>query len=121
MVLGLFREGKIIGEVGMHNWNHPLKKAQIGYWLTAEHEGKSVLYKCLIEFLSFLFENVGLNKIEIHFVVQNKRSANVAERLGCKIEGVLRHSYLRNGSLEDLVIAGLLRSDWQAMKKTLIQ
>jgi ribosomal-protein-serine acetyltransferase len=118
LVLGIFSEGRIIGELGMHNWNHSLKKAQIGYWLTADHEGKSILYKCLTKFLDFLFESVGLNKIEIHFVPQNKRSGKVAERLGCKIEGLLRQSYLRNGNLEDLVIAGLLRTDWQVLKKT---
>lgn len=116
LVLGIVCEGKIIGEVGMHNWNHSLKKAQIGYWLSADHEGKSILYKCLSRFLDFLFDSVGLNKVEVHFVPQNKRSAKVAERLGCKVEGVLRHSYLRNGSLEDLVIAGLLRTEWQTNK-----
>ena len=118
-VLGIFQEGKLIGEVGMNNWNHSLKKAQIGYWLTASLEGKGILYKCLTKFLDFLFDNVALNKVEIHFIPLNKRSAKIAERLSCKVEGVLRQSYLRNGMLEDLVITGLLRSEWRANRTTL--
>ena len=64
----------------------------------------------------FLFDNVGLNKVELHFIQHNIRSAKVAERIGCKIEGLLRQSYLRHGQLEDLVIAGLLRSDWMQQR-----
>jgi ribosomal-protein-serine acetyltransferase len=117
-VLGIFQNDKIIGEVGMNNWNHTLKKAQIGYWLTADHEGKGILNECLCMFLDFLFDTVGLNKIEIHFIPQNQRSAKVAERLGCKVEGLLRQSYLRNGMLEDLVVAGLLRKEWKELKSS---
>jgi RimJ/RimL family protein N-acetyltransferase len=42
----------------------------------------------------------------------NKRSAKVAERLGCKVEGVIRQSYFMNGRLDDLVITGLLKTEW---------
>lgn len=42
----------------------------------------------------------------------NKRSSALAERLGFKIEGVIRQSYFMNGRLEDLVITGLLKTEW---------
>ena len=115
-VLGIFLNNKLVGELGISNWNHSLKKAQIGYWLANECEGKGILSRCLAKFLDFLFDNVGLNKVELHFIQQNIRSAKVAERIGCKIEGLLRQSYLRHGQLEDLVIAGLLRSDWMQQR-----
>jgi len=42
----------------------------------------------------------------------NKRSAAIAARLGFKVEGIIRQSYYMNGRLDDLVITGLLRSEW---------
>lgn len=120
MVLGIFLQSQLIGEIGMNQWDHSLKKAQIGYWLVPEQEGKGILQQCLIRFLDFLFEKVGLNKLEIQFIPTNKRSARVAERLGFKVEGLLRQSYLRHGMLDDLVITGMLRSEWQQIRPTKI-
>ncbi len=113
LYLGIFYDGEIIGGVDMHQWNHQVKKAQIGYWVTKGYEGKGVISASLQHFTQFLFEKVGLNKIEIHFSVANTRSAKVAEKLGAKIEGVIRQSVMRNGVPEDVVIAGILRSEWK--------
>lgn len=110
--LGIVYNREIIGGVGMHEWNHTLKKAQIGYWIKKEYEGQSIVYKCLTHFIDFLFAKVGLNKIEIHFMPANKRSAALSDRLGFKIEGLIRQSYFMNGKFEDLVVTGLLRTEW---------
>ncbi len=112
--MGIFYDDTIIGGIGMHEWSHPVKKAQIGYWITKDYEGKGIVTQCLKHFAQFLFDKVGLNKIEIHFLATNARSAKVAERLGGKIEGVIRQSVLRNGVPEDVAIAGILKSEWNA-------
>lgn len=111
--LGIFMNRKIIGGIGMHEWDHMLKKAQLGYWVKKEYEGQGLVMKCLGRLIDFLFEKPGLNKIEIHYMPSNMRSGAVAERLGFKIEGVIRQSYFFNGRLEDLVIAGLLKPEWK--------
>lgn len=113
LALGLFSGKTLIGEVGMHDWDQTLKKAHIGYWLCKDSEGKGILHSCLTRFIDFLFEKAALNKVEIQFSPANKRSARVAERLGFKVEGVLRQSHLRNGALEDLVVTGLLKNEWK--------
>jgi ribosomal-protein-serine acetyltransferase len=115
LVLGIFRNRKLVGEVGLHHWDHKLRKGQIGYWVAKEFEGQGIVNKCLTRFIDFLFNKVSLNKIEIHFIPQNTRSAKVAERLGCKVEGILRQSYLKDAKLEDLVVTGLLKSEWKAV------
>jgi ribosomal-protein-serine acetyltransferase len=112
--LGLVHNREIIGGIGMHDWDHTLKKAQLGYWIRKEYEGKGIVHKCLTRFIDVLFEKPGLNKIEIHFMPSNKRSASIASRLGFKVEGVIRQSYFMNGRLEDLVITGLLKTEWKA-------
>ena len=112
LALGIFHNRKIIGGIGMHQWSHSLEKAQLGYWLSKDYEGRGILHNCMLRFIDFLFEKVGLNKIEIHFIPANKRSAAVAERLGFKIEGIIRDSYIVNGNFTDLVVTGLLKSEW---------
>ena len=114
--LGIFHNREIIGGIGMHQWDHNLKKAQIGYWIGKEHEGKGILSKCLARFLNFLFDKINLNKVEIWFMAKNQKSAAVAERFGFKTEGYIRQSYLRNGMLEDLIVTGLLKSEWNEIR-----
>lgn len=115
LVLGIFLNRKIIGEVGLHHWDHKLKKGQIGYWINKEHEGTGLMYKCLQRFVDFLFSKLSLNKVEICFMPHNTRSAKMAERLGFRIEGVLRQSFLKDGKLEDLVVTGILKGEWQPL------
>ena len=117
--LGIVYNRKIIGGIGMHEWNHYLKKAQIGYWVSRDFEGKGIIHRSLTYFIDFLFAKPGLNKIEIQFMPANTRSASVAERLGFTIEGVIRQSYFMNGKLEDLVITGLLKSEWEPLPPVL--
>ena len=112
IALGIFLNGQIIGGIGMHHWDHYLRIVHIGYWINKEHEGQGIISSSCRHFFSFVFEKLNINKIELHFLPGNKRSAAVAERLGCKIEGVIRQSIMINGTLQDVVIAGLLKSEW---------
>ncbi|MBS1777457.1 MAG: GNAT family N-acetyltransferase [Bacteroidetes bacterium] len=112
MALGIFHHNTLIGGVGMLEWKTNLKKAQVGYWIAKPFEGKGIVFRCLKVFISYLFQSLDLNKIEIHFIAENDRSAAVAQRIGARIEGVLRESYWMNGRLEDLVIAGILKREW---------
>jgi len=110
---GIFRNEEVIGGVGMLHWNHQLQKAQIGYWIDKQYEGTGLLSRCLEKFIDYLFETVNLNKIEIHFVASNERSAAIARRFNAKLEGILRDSCVVNGNLSDLVVTGLLKKEWR--------
>lgn len=116
IALGIFLNRKIIGGIGMHHWDHTLQKAQLGYWVSKEHEGKGIVSACLERFIDFLFNKVGLNKLEIHFVTTNKRSATIASRFGFKTEGIIRDSYIINGMFTDLVVTGLLKQEWRGQR-----
>lgn len=112
MSLAVIAGNQIAGSVGMHHWDHLANRAEIGYWIAKKHEGKGIITASLTAFAGFLFRHAGLNKLEIHFLTGNRRSAAVAARLGFKTEGIIRQCVLRNGILEDKVIMGLLKSEW---------
>jgi ribosomal-protein-serine acetyltransferase len=112
LMLGIFEEGKLIGELVLHQWDQDLKKAEIGYWIDETHQRKGVAKSCLVRFIRYLFEQLGLNKLEARFVPANTRSAKLAAGLGFQVEGVLRDSLLHNGIFQDLVVTGLLKKEW---------
>jgi len=117
LALGIFHHLQIIGGIGMYNWDHRLKRAQVGYWIAKDFEGKGIVTICCRRFVDFLFEKLELHKIELHFAVSNRRSAAVAQRLGAKTEGVIRAGCLINGQPEDMVVTGILRNEWEAGNK----
>lgn len=117
LILGIFMDRVIIGGISMHHWDHSLRKAQLGYWIAANHQGKGVMTRCCSRFIGFLFDKLSLNKIEIHFAAGNERSAVIARKLGFTIEGIIRQSLELQGRLEDRVIAGLLRTEWTFSEK----
>jgi len=112
MAFGIFKNGKLAGGLGMHQWDQRLKKAQIGYWLAKAEEGKGILSECAGVFIAYLFEHLQLNKVELQYLPGNIRSGAVAKRLGFTIEGVLRDNVLMNGAFHDLVTTGLLRKEY---------
>lgn len=118
VALGIYLQESraLIGGIGMHNYNAEQGRAQIGYWIAKEHEGRGLMLRCAQRFIDFLFQRLQLNKIEIHFLPENTRSLGLARRLGAVVEGRIRQSYLRNGSLEDIIITGILKAEWEAQR-----
>ncbi len=112
IAFGIFQHGRLVGSMDMHHWDQYLRKAQIGYWLSKQEEGKGIIHHCARQLIHYLFQQLQLNKIELHYQPANARSAAVAQRLGFTIEGLLRDQVLVNGTFQDLVITGLLRKEW---------
>jgi ribosomal-protein-serine acetyltransferase len=115
LALGIFRQEQLIGGIGMQDWDHNLRKASIGFWLSKAAEGQGIIQQCAPVFIRFLFEKLDLNKVEIHYLPGNTRSAKAAQLLGFRTEGLLRDSFLMHGGYHDLVITGLLRRDLEGL------
>ncbi len=110
---GLWVEGELAGMVGLHYIDHDMGRTELGYWLAGAYEGRGVMSRSLEGLLRSLFEEYGLNRLEIRCRPENARSRNVAERLGFKYEGTLRAVHPgSDGAPADARIYGLLRQDW---------
>lgn len=114
IAFGIFRSGVLVGGIGMHHWDHELRKAEIGYWLAAGEEGRGTLFHSARALIAFLFDRLQLNKIEVRYLPGNARSAAAAAKLGFRIEGLLRESFRMHGLLQDIVVAGLLKREFIA-------
>ena len=113
VALGIFENDTLIGGIGMHQWDQRLRKAQIGYWLAKDAEGKGILKSSAITFINYLFSNLNLNKIELQYLIKNSRSEAAAKNLGFVTEGILRDHFLMNGIFHDIVTTGLLQREWK--------
>ena len=104
---------KIVGRIGLHHLNMMNKNGSIGYWLIKEAEGKGIITKCCKALISYGFNELQLQRIEIKAAVNNVRSQAIPVKLNFTREGVLRQAELVNNEFLDLVLYSLLRSEWK--------
>jgi ribosomal-protein-serine acetyltransferase len=90
-------------------------EAEVGYWISADAQGRGLITRATEAVIRFAFEDLGLNRVVILCAVENTRSRAVPERLGFTIEGTHRERDVNpNRDPMDQVVYALLRSEWTA-------
>ncbi len=110
---GVFVDGRFAGGVGLmpERWGI---KAEIGYWIGSEYEGRGLVTRAVRALIDVGFEELGLNRIEIRAGVGNLRSRAIPERLGFTREGVERGGGRGTGGYYDSVVYSMLRDEWSS-------
>jgi ribosomal-protein-serine acetyltransferase len=108
----LWYRGQLVGAIDLPRMNWEKRTTEIGYWLDKDMQGKGIITRATKTLVTYAFEEYGLNKVEIHAAVGNYRSRAVPERLGFTQEGIQRQVAWLNGTAHDLVIYGMLASEW---------
>jgi RimJ/RimL family protein N-acetyltransferase len=83
-------------------------RAEIGYWVAREARGRGVASRAVVLLGAWLFEALGLARLQIHTETDNVASQRVAERAGFTREGVLRSYELIEGRPIDVTMFGAL-------------
>lgn len=105
--------GNIAGTISFNKISELHRLGSIGYWLGEQYEGKSIMSRAFRAMLSYGFERLHLNRIEVYMATENKRSLALPERFGFTKEGVLRQAEWLNNRFVDHAIYGLLADEWQ--------
>ncbi|OGH06526.1 MAG: hypothetical protein A2171_02205 [Candidatus Levybacteria bacterium RBG_13_35_9] len=111
--LGIWYKGQLAGVVSFNFINKENKKAEIGYWLDKNHQGKGIVTKSCELLIDYGFNELNLHRVEISCAQGNNKSCAIAERLGFAKEGCFRQSGFLNGKFVDMNWYGLLKSDWK--------
>jgi ribosomal-protein-serine acetyltransferase len=111
---GIFRTGALVGVVGFHPIDWHNRTSALGYWLCAEAEGQGIMTAACRALVGYAFDVLELNRMEIRARPDNVRSRAVAERLGFRLEGILRASSWDGQRFVDHAVYGLLRAEWCA-------
>lgn len=107
----LKNENKVIGSIGAKKPDESLSKIEIGYCIGEKWWNRGIVTEALKEVIRFLFEEVGVNRIEAYHDVRNPASGRVMQKCGMKFEGVLRQAYPAKNGVADVCIYSILKSN----------
>jgi ribosomal-protein-serine acetyltransferase len=108
---GIWFNGRFCGMINHLNVDWLNRCAVLSYWLDEGHQGKGIMTACCRAFIAHGFDTWKLHRITIECASENRRSCAIPERLGFKLEGVVRGIEWLHDHYADHVIYGLLRSD----------
>jgi ribosomal-protein-serine acetyltransferase len=108
----IWYRGQVAGVVGTHRIDWRNRRVELGYWLAREFEGRGIVTDACRLAIAHLFGEMDLHRVEIRCAAGNAKSIAIPRRLGFKLEGTLRDAELVNGRYHDLLVYGMLKSEW---------
>jgi RimJ/RimL family protein N-acetyltransferase len=107
--------------VGMTNYLHidaPNRRVEIGAtWYRRSVQRTALNTECKLMLLSHAFERASCIAVEFRTHVLNRASRAAIERLGARLDGILRsHQIGAEGSLRDTCVYSVIASEWPAVK-----
>lgn len=113
--------GAAIGMTTFCNVEAENRRVEIGYTWNARSShrtGTNTESKLLL--LGHAFETLGCIAVELRTHWLNQQSRRAIERLGAKLDGVLRsHRVMPDGTLRDTAVYSILAHEWPAVEATL--
>ena len=105
--------GHMIGTCGFTSFNCPHDTAEIGYVLNPAYQGKGLATEAVRRVLDFGFGELGLHRIEAHFMEGNDASRRLMERVGMTFEGYARESMRIKGRFCTIGTCAILRYEYR--------
>jgi RimJ/RimL family protein N-acetyltransferase len=87
------------------------REGEIGYLTAPAARGRGVAVRAVRLLTGWGFDELGLERLELHIDVANVASERVAERAGYRRDGVLRSRHFKEGRRADLAIWSRLPTD----------
>lgn len=104
--------GVPIGTIGVVEQNDHLDIAHIGYCIGSRWWNQGFTSEALSSIISFLFEQVKVNRIESQHDLNNPNSGKVMMKCGLIYEGTLRQSDFNNKGIVDAAMYSILANEY---------
>ncbi len=101
----------LIGQFNIFDMDKQNKKAEVGYWLAENHNGKGYASKALRALIKFGFEELKLHRLEAKTATTNRSSIRLLERTGFQREALLRGAFKIGNRFVDDYLYSLLETD----------
>ncbi len=110
---------QVVGATWYLDISRQHKRLEIGStWLNPNYWRTNLNTNCKFLLLSYGFEELGMQRIQIKTGHENLRSQKVIERLGATKEGVLRNHMIRKeGTIRHTVMYSIIQEEWPEIKK----
>ncbi len=86
----------------------------LSYWLDEAHQGRGIMTASCRAFILHAFTAWKMNRVTIQCATENVRSRAIPERLGFRLEGILRETECLHDHYVDHAFYALLQSDYTA-------
>jgi RimJ/RimL family protein N-acetyltransferase len=105
------------------NISFPNKRVEIGWtWYHPALQRTGINKACKFLLLSFGFETLELNRIELKTSALNLKSQGAMLKIGAVKEGVLRsHMINEDGLVRDTMYFSFIAADWPGIKETIFK
>ena len=114
---------EIIGSTSFLGISLYNKRVEIGAtWLGKDFHGKGYNKPCKFLLLKYIFETLGLERVELKTDELNVQSRKAIEKIGAKQEGVFRsHMTMPNNRRRDTVYYSIVKDDWSKIRNTIFK
>jgi N-acetyltransferase len=111
-------DGRIAGMTTYMNVDAPNRRVEIGStWYATRVQRSALNTQCKLLLLDHAFEKLGCIAVEFRTHFFNHQSRRGIERLGAKLDGILRsHQIASNGTLRDTVVYSIIAGEWPTVK-----
>ena len=113
--------GKVAGMTTYMNVDSANHRLEIGStWYRKAVQRTSLNTQCKLALLAHAFDTLGCIAVEFRTHFFNTASRRAIERLGAKLDGILRsHQKLPEGSLRDTCVYSVIASEWPSVRNHL--
>ncbi len=116
------RDGSVLGSSSYLHVDGPNRRLEIGNtWFAASARRTGANSETKLLMLGHAFDRLGCVAVEFRTHFFNAASRAAIERLGAKLDGILRsHQLLPDGSRRDTVVYSILDIEWPAVRSNLL-
>lgn len=115
------RINEYVGSTRYANISFPNKRLEIGWtWYHPKVQRTGINKNCKFLLLSYGFNILDLNRIELKTSHLNFKSQGAMLKIGAVKEGVLRRHYINdNGVVRDTVYFSFIKEEWPQIRQTI--
>lgn len=113
--------GEVVGMTTFCSVDQPNRRVEIGYtWISTAAQGTEVNPAMKRLLLAHAFDACDAIAVSLMTHFHNRQSRAAIERLGAKLDGILRnHRIMPDGSLRDTAAYSILPHEWPAVRNGL--
>lgn len=114
---------QLIGSTSIFDISAVHQHAEIGAtWIIPTYWGTAMNTNCKLLLLSYLFDELKFERVQIKTDNLNKRSQRAIEALGASFEGQLRkHMKRKDGTMRDTMLYSIIQDEWPRIQLQLQQ
>lgn len=114
--------GKAVGMTTFMNMKLENLKVEIGStWLARSAQGTVINPEAKLLMLTYAFDELGCNAVELRTHEKNEQSRAAIEKLGAQLDGILRNDMVMpNGTIRNTAVYSITTEEWPLVREGLI-